>query len=371
MVRRLWPLLSLTMALLSGQRAKPVYDPETRDGLLIQHIEQETDPAQKLGYMEQFASAYPKHPAIAWVYDQLQPAYFDAKSWDQVMRIGELRLALEPENLQAGELALRAAEASHDASRILDWADRVWPLANTLAGRGGANSAEARQTAGYAEFLAYSTAIGAADPRRRLELLQNFEQHMPGSKYAATLTPEYFEIYQSLNDEQKSIEMAEKGLEKDPQNAEMLMYLAEINARKDDPHERQTVIAYTTRAVGALERMPRPASLSEDVWTRRKAALLTLANYLGGVSNSLNHNYSRADVMLRAAVAGMGENDPRLPAALYHLGMANYRLAEAGNNRSRPVDALKFLRRCAEISSPFQQQALKDVAGIKAEYSLP
>ena len=370
MVRSLLPLL-LTVALACGQRAKPAYDPETRDGLLIQHIEQETDPAQKLRYLEQFVAEYPKHAAIAWVYDQLQPAYFDAKSWDQAMRVGALRMALEPENLQAGELALRAAEAKRDSSQILEWADRVWPLANQLAERGGANAAEARQTAGYAEFLAYSTAIGTADLRRRLELLENFEQHMPGSRYAANLTAEYFEIFQSLGDEPKSIETAEKGLEKDPQNAEMLIYLAEIHARKDVPRERQTVIAYATRALESLKRMPRPASLSEEAWAGRKARLATLANYLGGVSNSLNHNYAPADVMLRAAVAGMAENDPRLPGALYHLGMANYRLAEAGNNRSRPADALKFLRLCAAIRSPFQEQALKDVAGIRAEYNLP
>src|SRR5579862_1607773 len=109
MVRSLLLAILLASGVLSAQRPKPVYDPETKDGLLIQHIQQETDPAEKLQFMEQFATHYPSHAAIAWVYDQLQPAYFQAKEWDETMRVGALRLALEPDNLDAAKIAMRAA----------------------------------------------------------------------------------------------------------------------------------------------------------------------------------------------------------------------------------------------------------------------
>ncbi len=56
--------------LMMAQRPKPVYDPETKEGLLIQHIQQETDPSEKLHFMEQFAIQYPTNPMLAWVYDQ-------------------------------------------------------------------------------------------------------------------------------------------------------------------------------------------------------------------------------------------------------------------------------------------------------------
>ena len=373
-MRRLLPLLLLTFGpaacLLVAQRPKPAYDPETTDGLLIQHIQQETDPAQKLHYMEEFVAQYPKHPALAWVFDQLQPIYFKAKSWDEAMHIGEMRLALEPENLEAGELALRAAEAKHDSALILGWADRVWPMATSLAQKNGPAAGDAKQTASYAEFLVYSTATSAGDPKKRLQLLEHLEKHMPTSRYAQGLTAQYFEIYRMLNDEPNSIATAEKVLETDSQNAEMLVYLAEIHARKDTPHDRQIVITYAARALESVARMPRPESESQSEWGKKKTEWAITANYLGGVSNSLNQNYAKTDVMLRAAVAGMDANDSRLPAALYHLGMANYRLAEAGHDRSRPVDALKFMRRCAAIKSPFQEQAQKNIEGIKAEYSL-
>jgi hypothetical protein len=372
-VRRLWLVLLLTFGpagLLVGQRPKPAYDPETKDGLLIQHIQQETDPAQKLHYMEEFVAENPNHPALAWVYDQLQPAYFKIKAWDETIRVGDLRMALEPDNLEAGELALRAAEAKHDPDKIIEWVDRVWPLATALAQRGGPAAINARQAAAYAEFLMYSIATSTDDPKKRLELLGHLEKHMPTSKYAQGLAAEYFEIYRMLNDEPKSIAMAEKELQTDPGNAEMLVYLAEIHARKDTPRDRQIVISYTARALESMDRMPRPPAVSEAEWEKKKAGWSTTANYLGGVSNSLLHNYSKADGLLRAAVAAMEASDPRLAAALYHLGMANYRLAETGHDRNRPVDALKFMRRCAAIRSPFQEQALKNIEGIKAEYSL-
>ena len=74
--------------------------------------------------MEEFAEQYPSHPAVAWVYDQLQPAYFHAKAWDSVMRVGALRLKIEPENLDAARLALQAADArGMTLYRFYVWAD--------------------------------------------------------------------------------------------------------------------------------------------------------------------------------------------------------------------------------------------------------
>jgi|SRR5579872_3423262 len=370
MVRRPLLLILLASSALIGQRAKPVYDPETKDGLLIQHIQQETDPAEKLRYMEQFATQYPSHPAIAWVYDQLQLAYFQVKEWDQAMRVGGLQLAVEPENLEAAKIALRSADAKHDSGDIVKWSDRMWEVAAAVAAKGGPAASEAKQNQEYAEFCLYSKAMAATDPKAKLELLRNLEQHMPTSKYTGTLADEYFRIYRKLGDEEKASELAEKGLKSEPQNVDMLMYLAEIQFRKNDPHARALVITYVTRTVDALEKTERPASVSDEEWSKKRSQMLGLANYMGGMSNSLNNNFKVADVMLRAALPYIKDNETQEAALLYHLGMANYRLAERGGERSRPVDALKYMRRCAAIKSPFQEQALRNVEAIKSEYSL-
>jgi tetratricopeptide (TPR) repeat protein len=367
----LLPLLLLTTGVLLAQRARPAYDPETKDGLLIQHIQQETDATEKLHYMEQFATQFPSHGAAAWVYDQLQPAYYESKEWDQAIHIGALRLAIEPDNLEAAKIALRSADAKHDPEQMVKWADRVWQVATNLAAKNPANAADSKTAQTYAEFCLYSTAMASADLNTRLDMLHHLEQAMPSSQYAQGLTDEYFRIYRQLGDEEKSIEMAEKGLKAQSDNVDMLIYLAEIHFRKDTPHDRQLVLTFTAQAIDAIDKTPRPAALADADWDKKKAQTLGFANYMGGMSNSLGHNYAKADLMLRASLSYVKDNEAQNAAALYHLAMANYRLAEAGNDRTRPVDALRFMRRCATIKGPFQEQAVRNIEAIKSEYNLP
>jgi tetratricopeptide (TPR) repeat protein len=361
--------LLLASALASAQRARPDYDPETKDGLLIQHIQQEQDAGEKLHFMEQFAAQYASHPAIAWVYDQLQPAYFQAKEYDQAMRIGGLLLAIEPENLEAATTALRAADAKQDREQMVKWADRLWQVALAVAGRGGSNAAQARQAQGYADSCTYSAAAQTVDPKVRLAILQGLEKRNPASAYQHSLSADYFRAYLQIGDETKTVDMAERGLKTDPDNVDMLMAVADYHFHKDTAHDRQIVIANATRIVEVIDRA-RPQGMSDDEWVRKKFKMLGMAYYMGGMSNSLNSNFAKADPLLRAALPYVKDNAAEEAAALYHLGMANYRLAEASGDRNRPVEALKYMRRCAATKSPYQQQAQKNVDGIKAEYNL-
>ena len=362
-------IILLTAGLSAAQRAKPVFDPETKDGLLIQHIQQETDPAQRIRFMEQFAVQYPSHPSVAWVYDQLQPIYLSLKEWDQAMHIGALRLAIEPDNLEAGKIALRAAEAKHDAEQTAKWADRVWHVAAGLASKNGPGAADARSSQSYAEFCLFNAAQQTTDLRTRLEMLQELDQRMPSSQYTRKLPAEYFRIYREIGPEAKTIEAADKLLESDPDNVDALMYIAEVLFHKETPHDREKVIALTGRSIEILEKGPRPESENEADWDKKKAQVLGTAYYMGGLSSSMNSLFAKADLLLRRALPYI-KDSPQEPGALYHLGMANYRLADKGGGPTRSMEALKFMRRCAMLKSPFQAQAIKNVESIKVEYNL-
>jgi len=149
----------------------------------------------------------------------------------------------------------------------------------------------------------------------------------------------------------------------------MLMAVADYHFHKDAAHDRQVVIANTARVIEVIDRA-RPQSMSDDEWTRKKFKMLGMAYYMGGMSNSLNSSFAKAEPLLRAALPYLRDNAAEEAATLYHLGMANYRLAEMSGDRNRPVEALKYMRRCAAMKSPYQQQAQKNVEGIKAEYNL-
>lgn len=365
-------ITTLVLLLVTGsafaQRAKPAFDPETKDGLLIQHIQQESDPAERLRFMEQFVLQYPSHPAAAWVYDQLQPIYLSLKEWDQAIHIGTLRLALEPENLEAAKIALRAAEAKHDPEQTAKWADRVWHVAAVVVTKGEPAATDARSTQNYAEFCLFSAAQQTIDLRVRLELLKTLEERIPSNQYAAKLPSEYFRIYREIGPEDKAVEMAEKIMQSEPDNVDAIMFIANHHFRKEGIKEREKVIALTAKAIEILEKRPRPESENEADWNVKKSQVLGTAYYIGGVSCSLNGLFAKADSMLRAALPYI--KDPGTEAAvLYHLGMANYRLADKGGP-TRSMDALKYMRRCSTIRSPFQEQAARNVESIKAEYNL-
>ncbi len=361
-----WAVLLAVSSLAVAQRPKPAIDPETKDGLLIEHILQERDPAEKLHYLEQFAAQYPSHNAAAWVYDQLQPAYFEVKEYEGAMRIGALLLAIEPDNMDAAKIALRAAEAKKDPEAINKWADRLWTIASRSK-----QASEAKQSQEYAEFCLYTAATQATDPQAQLALLRGLEQHNPSTRFVHSFPAEYFRVYHQLGDQDKAAEMAERGLKAEPYNLDMLLALAEFHFRKDGIKERQAALGLATQLISVAEKTDRPAAASEEEWTRKKAQALGTAYYISGMAASLNSSYRQADQMLRLALPYIKDNDTQLAALLYHLGMANYRLAEAGSDRSRPVDALRFMRRCAMIRGPYQEQAIKNVEGIRSEYSLP
>ena len=359
-------LVTLAAACVSAQRPKPVFDPETKDGLLIQHIQQESDPAEKLRYMEQFAVQYPSHPAAAWVYDQLQPQYLSMKEWDQAMHIGTLRLAIEPDNLDAGKIALRAAEAKHDAEQTAQWAERVWRIADRVGAKGGASAADAHSTANYAEFCLFSAAQQTSDAHARLDLLKSFEQHGVNGDYERKLSLEYLRAYREVGPEDKAREAAERVAQDDPENVDALLFLAEHYFHLENAPGREKALGYAVKTIEAVDK--KSQSESGEDWTARKAQALGMANYIGGVSSSLAGNYVKADVFLRAALPYI--KDQAMEATMfYHLGMANYRLADKGGP-SRSMAALQYMRRCAAIRSPFQEQAIRNVEGIKAEYNL-
>ncbi|HEV1285168.1 MAG TPA: hypothetical protein VNU44_07655 [Bryobacteraceae bacterium] len=370
MVKKLPLLLIILVALASlitAQHAKPVYDPETKEGLLIQHIQQETDPAEKLHYMEQFVVQYPTHPSIGWVYDQIQPAYMKDKAWDEAMRIGEKRIALEPENLDGAKLSLKAAESKGNPDDIAKWAGLEWKIASQMAARGGRAAADAQQTQLYAEYSLFTIAQQTTEPAKRLEMLRSLQERNPKSPYAENVPAECFAIYHKLNQMDKALALADQTLAADPDNVDMLMAVSGYHFGREEAREQ--VVANMVHVVEVLKKKPRPDSLGEEDWAKKKSQVLGSAYYMGGVFSSITGQYGRADQMLRAALPLIAGDATQEATAFYQLGVANYHLAD--RDPSRAKEALAFWRRCASIRSNFQAQAMKNAESVRNEFNLP
>ena len=72
------------------------------------------------------------------------------------------------------------------------------------------------------------------------------------------------------------------------------------------------------------------------------------------------NRYGQADRSIRAALPYL-RNDARLTStALFNLGWANYKLGNI-------ADAIRFTQECSRLKGPYQEQAVKNLAVIRAE----
>ena len=146
------------------------------------------------------------------------------------------------------------------------------------------------------------------------------------------------------------------------------MAVADHYFRKNEDHEK--VVVTVERAIEILNTQTRPNSVTEDEWTKRKGQTLGNAYFMGGVLSSFLAHYKQADFMLRKALPFLPPDSPMAAGAYYHLGVSNYRMAEAGDT-PRAAESLRYTRLCAAIKSTFQAQAVKNVEAIRTEYNLP
>ncbi len=351
----------------AAQRAKPVIDPETPHGYLIQRIQQEEDENARIDLMVEFASEFPKHESLGWVLDRLIPATLKAKQWDRAAKAGELMLSIEPDNVTAAQACLQAAEGRKDAAGLERYALLLWDVAQrkTLSGKPDRPD-ELRQVQLYAEYNIFQSALAATDLKKRSQLLHALETRNPKSQYLKAAQGEMVRTFQSQGDLARAAGAAEKVLQGDPDNEDMHMVMMESYAKRGDNPDR--LAFHASRIVEILSSRPRPESIPAAEWEGKKAQYLSSAYYSGGIAASLMNRFATADRMLRAALPYL--KDPALQAAVYyHLGYANYKLAEAGE-RGRVPDALKFNQLCVTIKSNYQEQALKNIAAIKSEYNL-
>src|SRR4051794_34921299 len=150
-IRRVAVCLLLVTALAFGQRHKPSIDPETKEGYVIQLIQQERDPVEKIKLMNEFAVEFPKSVSLSWVYDQLQTVYFDAKDYDKVLALGQKMIELDPSDLNAAHSMLIAAEKLKDPEVLRRVATACWKMSSRLL-----KTATYEKTQYAVEMLAYS-----------------------------------------------------------------------------------------------------------------------------------------------------------------------------------------------------------------------
>ena len=372
-----WLLLAILLSTNAfGARHKVDIDPESKAGFMLQQIKQERSATKKVELMAQFQDEFPKDPNLPWVLEQLQPAYLETRAFDKAMVAGELLLSLDPNDVDAANNCLKAAEESKDPALIHKYAKLAWDTAEVALKGKKPDAVDTidwdkqldfcRSLKSYAEYTVFALAP-KDDREKRAEILKWVEEINPKSAYLkdATQAGATTTFTASAAASADTVKSAQQTITTDPGNVDALAALAEhANQVGDFGH----VLQYTAKLIEVLSGA-KPHDLSDSDWKLRRERYLVSALWLNGVNNSLRGNYAQADRSLRAVLPFIRGNTQLLSAGLYHLGYVNYQLAEKGEP-NRVFEGLKYFQECTQLKGNYQEQAHKNIAAIKSEFNI-
>ncbi len=382
-MKRITLLSALLLAAVAAaaQKRDFVINTETPEGQLLQQIGLEEDPAQKALLLEQFAQQYPKHEAIGWVLAQLPPVYAKLGQPDKSLAACEKMLAQTPANAPGAHACLKTAEEQKDPDLVKKFAVLTHEAAKlTLAAPKPRFEFEdeeeawkqsidfAKQVSNYAEWSLYSAALQTPDPAKKIELLETLKSRNPESEYVDQLTPIAFLAYRQAGQTDQAVALAESAVAAKKANEDMLLVLADYHfTQKKDSAK---TLEYSQMLIDYLEGRQPPEGVSAADWQKKKDVSLGMAYWMMGVTHSSQQKYRDADRELRKAITHIKDNPQLLAGALFHLGVANFQMGSASGNEQQILDAFKFTKQCADIKSPFQAQARKNLAAIQSQYRI-
>jgi tetratricopeptide (TPR) repeat protein len=341
----------------------------TPEGQLLQQAGQEEDAAKKMALQEQFIAQYPQHEAAAWVYEQLLTAYVKANDADKALAVADKLAAMPPECVENAQQTLKAAELKKDPDLVLKWSGKTADLAQKVVASPQPTDADevenwkarvdyARQVNTYTEYSLYAMALGTADPKKQVALLEALQQRNAKSEYFAKAIDTLFVAYQKSGANDKAVALAQQTAATGNPSEDMLLVLTDDAAKKKDGDK---VHAYSAKLIEIMSSKPKPEGVADADWTKRKNTFVGLAYSMSGQQYLSDGNLAQADAELRKSLPLVEGNVAVKTEVLFYLGVTNYKMEKV-------QEAYTFFKACAAVSSPFQATATKNLNAIKAQF---
>jgi tetratricopeptide (TPR) repeat protein len=347
-----------------GQRhpAPTEVDAEKPEGKLLQQIMQEADAAKKNALMEQFANEFAKAPETPWVLETVQTYYVKANQPDRVIAAADKLLAVDPDDPESALQALKAAETKKDLALIKKYSEAAAKNAKKVKEPGEAEYAKG--VGQYADYALFRAAVESRDPKVTIDMAEALVQRSPDGEYGMKAQDPLFLAYRQAGATDKAIALAEKVLEKQQTNEDMLLVVADSYVQKKKDPEK--VHAYSAKIVEIMGAKPKPEGMADADWNNRKNTITGVAYYMSGRVYSEGNKNQQADQQLRKALPLVEANPEMKAEVLFRLGLANYNMAKGSPERAQ--DAATFFRQCSAIKSPYQPTAATNVKKIMTEY---
>lgn len=296
-----------------------------------------------------------------------------AASPDAAFAEAEKMLKVDEKDAEAAHAALKVAEATKNPDLIQKWAGLTSqaaakaaavpkPAIEADAAAWKAGVDYATQVGQYADYSLMAASVTTADPAKKMQLIGALEQQNPQSEYLLQAYQGAYVAFTQAKQGTEAAAIAERAIARDRAAEEMYVGAADFYLKQNK--EPAKVIDYSTRLLALVEKKPKPEGMADADFEKRKTVFLSLGNWMAGTTYGSQEKWTECDRHLRAALPLLTD-DQLKAAALFYLGLANYRLGVPGKDKPKLGEALKFTQQCAAIKSPYQARAQANIAAIQ------
>jgi tetratricopeptide (TPR) repeat protein len=379
-MRRTWIFLASLLVVATTAQAQigknVLVVANTPEDKALGEIYNAPDGPGKIALLDKFMADYGKGD-LELLGDQLYVnTYLAQKNYGKVLEYGQKALALDPDNFSTAVNMVHAADEMGDTSKLFDAGEQVaailarYKVAPAPAGTSerswgsikAENIASSAQDIKYVEYALFDAAYKTANPAAKAALMERYATTFPDSTDTANARETAAFAYQQAQQYPKMLETAQKVLAGDPDNATMMVLLADYWSEKGQAAQLDKAGEYAQKALDLLGQAKKPEGVSDDQWKQQITLRKGLAySSLGQVFANSGKNteavnaFKQANPLLKSNATSYGRN-------LYRLGFTLAKMKQIPEARTVLTEAVS-------IDSPYKalaQQTLDKIGGAVA-----
>jgi tetratricopeptide (TPR) repeat protein len=217
------------------------------------------------------------------------------------------------------------------------------------------------------EDSGFKTVQQTTDPKKKIQLAEEFLQKYPQSRYRASMYQALVQGYFVTQQVPKMLEAGEKEVELNPNDAAVLAVMGQALARTynakapDAAKQLDKAEQYSKRAIEITPTLPKPEALTDEAFSNAKNDTLVMAHGGLGLVYIRRGKFSEAVPELEQSVKADSHPEPD-PVNYYLLGVAD-------KQTSHFEAAAAAFAKCATVQSTLQATCKSSAEDAKKQGS--
>ncbi|HEV2205551.1 MAG TPA: hypothetical protein VGR36_03360 [Candidatus Acidoferrales bacterium] len=330
----------------------------------ITAINNAADGPDKIALIDKFMTSYGKGDFELLADQMYVQTYLAMKDYAKVFEYGDKALALDPDGLSVAVNMVRAADASGDTERVFVTGEKIsqvlarYKAAPAPAGTPADQWAQARAGAlekvqpevTYVQYTMVQAAYKAADPTAKAALLERYVAAFPDSAYSENARAQTAFAYQAARNADKMVASAQAALVADPNDASMLILLADYWSDSNSTAHLDEASADAKKALDAIQQAKKPDGVTDEQWQQQQSLEKGIAySCLGQVDAIKGRNVT--------AIEEFKQANPLVQSNAFYYGRNLYRLGFVLAKLRRTAEAREVLTQAVGIDSPYKPRA--------------